>query len=104
MQLKKLIDALREEPHETEWLEFKENNSQPQLIGEYLSALSNSACLCWENKCFMTNSSLRERFGIKESNYPMASKVIKQTIDAGLIKAADPANKSTKKKYIPHWG
>ena len=46
MQLKKLIDAWRAEPHETEWLEFKENNSQPQLIGEYLSALSNSACLC----------------------------------------------------------
>ncbi|MDD2236348.1 MAG: ATP-binding protein, partial [Kiritimatiellae bacterium] len=41
-----LIDALRSEPRETEWLEFKTNNDQPQLIGEYLSALSNSACLC----------------------------------------------------------
>lgn len=45
MHLKQLIDALRMEPHEAEWLEFKENNDQPQLIGEYLSALSNSACL-----------------------------------------------------------
>lgn len=45
MHLRKLIDTLRTEPHEAEWLEFKENNDQPQLIGEYLSALSNSACL-----------------------------------------------------------
>ncbi len=45
MDLRKLIDTLRKEPRETEWLEFKENNDQPQLIGEYLSALSNSACL-----------------------------------------------------------
>jgi hypothetical protein len=45
MHLRKLIDTLRKEPRETEWLEFKENNDQPQLIGEYLSALSNSACL-----------------------------------------------------------
>jgi ATP-dependent DNA helicase RecG len=48
MPLKALIDSLREEPHETEWLEFKCNNKQPELIGKYLSALSNSACI--ENK------------------------------------------------------
>ena len=29
---------------ECEWLEFKKNNTDPQEIGEYLSALSNSAC------------------------------------------------------------
>jgi predicted HTH transcriptional regulator len=30
---------------ETEWVEFKENNYEPELIGEYISALSNSACI-----------------------------------------------------------
>ena len=45
MPIRKLIDTLRAEPHEMEWLEFKKNNDHPQLIGEYLSALSNSACL-----------------------------------------------------------
>lgn len=30
---------------ETEWVEFKVNNIDPQEIGEYISALSNSACL-----------------------------------------------------------
>jgi ATP-dependent DNA helicase RecG len=32
-------------PQETEWAEFKHNNTDPQMIGEYLSALSNSAAL-----------------------------------------------------------
>ncbi|MDD2599336.1 MAG: ATP-binding protein [Kiritimatiellae bacterium] len=45
MPTKTLIDTLRAEAHESEWLEFKCNNDQPQVIGEYLSALSNSACL-----------------------------------------------------------
>ena len=30
---------------ETEWVGFKENNYEPELIGEYISALSNSACI-----------------------------------------------------------
>ncbi len=32
-------------PHETEWLEFKQNNCKPDEIGEYISALSNAASL-----------------------------------------------------------
>lgn len=32
-------------PAETEWVEFKHNNSNPQEIGEYISSLANSACL-----------------------------------------------------------
>lgn len=40
-----LVDRLRGLPHETEWLEFKRNNAEPQEIGEYLSALANEAAL-----------------------------------------------------------
>jgi hypothetical protein len=43
-QLKQLAVELAEQPEECEWIEFKLNNSNPQEIGEYLSALSNSAC------------------------------------------------------------
>jgi ATP-dependent DNA helicase RecG len=39
-----LIKDLQALPRECEWVEFKVNNSNPQEIGEYLSALSNSAC------------------------------------------------------------
>ncbi|MEA1927769.1 MAG: putative DNA binding domain-containing protein [Candidatus Auribacterota bacterium] len=41
----KLIDRLRSLPTETEWFEFKHNYYEPQLLGEYLSALANEACL-----------------------------------------------------------
>lgn len=40
-----LVTELRKLPNETGWLEFKENNSNPEDIGEYLSALSNTASL-----------------------------------------------------------
>lgn len=48
MQEEKLIEllyVLRSLPSETEWLEFKHNNVKPDEIGEYISALSNAACL-----------------------------------------------------------
>ncbi len=44
-QLIEKLDELRALPHETEWAEFKHNNSDPQMIGEYLSAISNAAAL-----------------------------------------------------------
>lgn len=40
-----LVTELRKLPKETGWLEFKENNSKPEDIGEYLSALSNTAAI-----------------------------------------------------------
>ncbi len=40
-----LIERLRRLPAETEWLEYKSNNTAPQMIGEYISAISNSAAL-----------------------------------------------------------
>jgi len=46
----------------------------------------------------MTNESLRERFGIQKSNYPAASKIIRDTLNMKLIKES---NKS--KEYVPIW-
>ena len=43
--LKSLVSELTLLSNETEWVEFKVNNKEPQLIGEYISALSNSAAL-----------------------------------------------------------
>ena len=40
-----LVRELRKLPQETEWVEFKHNNANPQELGEYLSALANSAAL-----------------------------------------------------------
>jgi len=50
----------------------------------------------------MTNTSLRERLGIAQKNYSMASKVIAGSIKAGLIKNADPESPKSG-SYIPFW-
>ena len=44
-KLKEKLAELTSLPRETEWLEFKHNNDEPQMIGEYLSAISNAAAL-----------------------------------------------------------
>jgi len=43
--LASLVRELCALPKETEWVEFKVNQAEPQDIGEYLSALANSAAL-----------------------------------------------------------
>ena len=40
-----LINELVEQPHESEWLEFKLNFHSAEEIGERISALSNGACI-----------------------------------------------------------
>lgn len=40
-----LIEELLSYGRENEWIEFKKDNTEPHLMGEYISALSNSACL-----------------------------------------------------------
>ena len=38
-----LVDELRSLPAETAWVEFKGNNTDPDMIGKRCSALSNAA-------------------------------------------------------------
>jgi hypothetical protein len=52
-ELTALLDRLRAEPHESEWLEFKANRFEPQTLGEYLSALANSACLLGKPRAYL---------------------------------------------------
>ncbi len=40
-----LVEEILSYGCENEWIEFKDNNFESHLIGEYISALSNSACL-----------------------------------------------------------
>ena len=54
LELIDLIDQLRAEPAELEWLEFKETKVQPpEKFGEYISALSNGAALSRKQKAFL---------------------------------------------------
>lgn len=51
----------------------------------------------------LTNSSLRERFGLKESSSGSASRLIKDAVEAKMIKPLDPATAPRYMKYIPIW-
>lgn len=52
----------------------------------------------------MTNLTLRERLGIDKQNYPMASRIIKDALNAGKIKEEKTENQSRNSKgYIPFW-
>ena len=51
--LKELVAELTLLPTETEWVEFKKNNVEPDMIGEYISAISNSATLSERDKGYI---------------------------------------------------
>jgi ATP-dependent DNA helicase RecG len=61
-------------------------------------------CLKFVTNKKMTNQTLRDRFKIEDKNYSAASRIIRDTIEEGLIKEQDPENKSKKHiSYIPFW-
>lgn len=52
----------------------------------------------------MTNQSLRDRFDLPESKADVASQIIRNTIDAGLIRLEDPDSTSKRyARYVPYW-
>jgi hypothetical protein len=51
----------------------------------------------------VVNTTLRERFGIAEKNSSMVSRIIKDVIDAGLIRCHDETVGSRARKYLPGW-
>lgn len=62
------------------------------------------SCLLHVSNRVMTNSTLRERFKIAENDYPVASRIIRDTLKSGLIKLDDPTSKSRKHaRYVPFW-
>jgi ATP-dependent DNA helicase RecG len=53
----------------------------------------------------MTNQSLRERFKLAENKAESASRVIRETVEARLIRLADAAQTSLRyRSYVPFWG
>ena len=69
-----------------------------------IRACYQHACLRYVSNEKMTNSSLRTRFSIESKNYSIASRIIGDTVDIGLVKPYDPDSTSKKHaKYVPFW-
>lgn len=61
------------------------------------------ACLRYVQREFMTNSSLRERFGIDPKNSATASRLIKEALGAGVVRLHDPDAPPKLRRYVPGW-
>ncbi len=90
-KLESLVQSLRKLSNETEWVEFKKNNSDPNEIGEYISALSNSAALTGKNRGYFV-------WGIDDSTHdvvgsvfsPSKSKVGNEELENWLLRLLEP--------------
>jgi len=51
----------------------------------------------------MSNTTVRKRFGIEEQNKAQASRIIKQTIEAELIRPYDADSGARSMRYVPFW-
>lgn len=61
------------------------------------------ACLKYVQRDYLTNSSLRKRFGIEKRNSAKASRLIREAVEAGVIRPYDPDAGTRYMKYVPFW-
>ncbi|WP_445772787.1 ATP-binding protein [Shewanella sp.] len=78
--------------------EFAEMDKEDRIRACY-----QHCCLKHVNREHMNNKSLRERFAIAEKNSAMVSRIIKDTVHAGLIKPYDTDAGTKAMRYVPHW-
>jgi predicted HTH transcriptional regulator len=61
------------------------------------------ACLKWVMRDYLTNASLRERFGVEEKNKAAVSRYIREALEDKAIIPFDESAPRKLMKYIPFW-
>lgn len=61
------------------------------------------ACLRYVTDKHTNNTSVRERFGIAPKNAAMATRLLNDAVNAGLIKVYDPGAGRRHVRYVPFW-
>jgi len=79
-------------------IDFKEMSKEDKRRACYLHT-----CLKYVNREFMTNMSLRQRFGLNDKDVSVASRIIKDATEHGLIKLLESDTNQRYYKYIPFW-
>lgn len=80
-------------------LAFANISSEDKVWSTYLHA-----CLKYIEGDALTNTSLRERFGLKVTSSGQISRLIKDVVTKGLLKPLDPNTAPRYMRYIPKWG
>lgn len=69
-----------------------------------IRACYQHACLNHASNQKTNNESVRKRFKISDKNYPIASRIISETIESNLIKVSAVSGNSKKHAtYLPYW-
>lgn len=82
---------------------YSEIQFSAMSLEDKLRACYLHACVKYIQGEQVTNSSLRKRFGVKDSSSGSISRLIKDAIDRKLIKALDPDTAPRYMKYVPFW-
>jgi ATP-dependent DNA helicase RecG len=61
------------------------------------------ACLRYVNREYLTNTSVRQRFGIEPQNIAAASRLIREAVEAGSIVPYDAHAAPKLMRYVPAW-
>jgi len=86
-----LVRELCKLPRETEWLEFKGNNADPQEIGEYLSALANSAAYNGKAFAYLVWGIEDETHRVVGTRFsPLTSKKGNEPLESWLLRLLTP--------------
>ncbi|MFV2074307.1 MAG: ATP-binding protein [Thermoanaerobaculales bacterium] len=86
-----LVDELRAQSRETEWLEFKVNQADPKAIGKYLSALANSAALHGKTSAHVVWGIDDERHDVVGTTFvPGARRVGNELLENWLLRLLEP--------------
>ena len=78
--------------------DFKKMDKDNKIRACYLHA-----CLKYVNREYLTNASLRERFGLNTTESSKVSVIIKNTVEEELIKLKDPNTAPRYFQYLPIW-
>ena len=78
--------------------QFSDLSQDEKLLACYLHA-----CVLYVQGEYMTNSSLRERFGLPQTSSGSVSRLIKEALDRQLVKPFDPETSNKYMKYVPIW-
>ncbi|MBQ7736870.1 MAG: putative DNA binding domain-containing protein [Oscillospiraceae bacterium] len=86
-----IIEEARKYLYEQPWIEFKHNNHDPQEIGEYLSALSNTAALFNQEHAFLIWGIDDETHDIVGTSFiPQETKVGNQGLELWISTQLEP--------------
>ena len=68
-----------------------------------IRAVYQHACLRYVMSERTTNATLRERLGISSRNAAVASRLLNDALQAGMIVIADPSTGPRYRSYLPFW-